>query len=744
MTERSEENTLEGQGLDVSSSLSSPDFSAQFTDDQWQSTPADVDDPLLSCLVTISSIHDRPYSATAFKAGLPLVNGRLTPELFIRAAVRVGLSSKIVRKTFKQISKLTLPCILLLQGNRACVLVDINEEMAEIILPEMGRGSQHIKIEELEKIFAGLAIFVRPQYRYDNRSADLDIQRPRSWFWGTLAEFWPIYSQVALAAILINIFAIASPLFTMNVYDRVVPNNATDTLWVLAIGVAIVFMFDFLLRTLRGYFVDTAGKNADVILASRLFEHVMGIKLSARPASSGGFANQLREFETLREFFSSVTLAALIDLPFIFMFIAIIYLVGGPIAYVPLIAVPIVMLVSFGLQFPLRNWVRRMFREASQKHSLLVESINGLETIKSLGVEGRIQRNWENFVQQSSGSSQAARFLSMNAINFTALAQNVSTVAVIITGVYLIGEGQLTMGGLIACSILSGRALAPLAQVVGLLTRFHQSMSALQALDQVINLPVERPHNKVFLHSPRIEGEIEFKDVMFSYPGQEIHALDHVSFKINPGEHIGLIGRIGSGKSTIEKLILGLFTPMEGSVMIDGADTRQLDPAELRANIGYIAQDIFLFFGSVRQNLLMGSEDATDADLIRAAKIAGVDDFVRRHPLGYDMPVGEGGNNISGGQRQSIAVARALMRDPPILVFDEPTAMMDHTAEARFITRLKEGLGNKTLILVTHRMSLLSLVDRLLVMDASKLVADGPRDDVLKALSGSQIQSAGR
>jgi ATP-binding cassette, subfamily C, bacterial LapB len=620
----------------------------------------------------------------------------------------------------------------------------LKDDEAEIILPEMGRGSQFIKIAELEKIYVGLAIFVRPMYRYDGRSGDTEVEAPRSWFWGTLAEFWPIYSQVALAALLINLFAIASPLFTMNVYDRVVPNNATDTLWVLASGIAIIYIFDLLLKTLRGYFVDAAGENADIILASRLFEHVMGMKLSSRPASSGSFANQLREFESLREFFSSVTLVALIDLPFIFMFIFIIYLIGGPIAYVPMVAVPIVIIVSIAMQVPLKSWVKRMFKESAQKHALLVEAINGLETIKSLGIEGRVQRNWETFVKQSSGSANAARFLSHNAINFSAFAQNICAVAVVIVGVYLISEGQLTMGALIACSILSGRALAPLAQVVGLLTRFNQSMTALQELDKIVKMPVERPMHKIFLHRPRFDGEIEFKDVVFRYPGQEVNALDHVSFHIKPGEKIGLIGKIGSGKSTIEKLILGLFTPAEGSVLIDGADTRQLDPADLRTNVGYIAQDVFLFYGSVRENLLMGADDATDGDMLRAARISGVDDFVRRHPLGYDMPVGESGSNVSGGQRQSIAVARALMRDPPILIFDEPTAMMDHTAESRFISRLSENLGNKSLILITHRMSLLTIVDRLLVMDNGKLVADGPRDDVLKALSGTQLHSAGQ
>lgn len=711
--------------------------------DQWQDTTAQSDDPLLGCLEIICSMKDRPMSTTALKAGLPLVNDLLTPEIFVRSASRAGLNAKIVRKRLSHISKFTLPCVLLLQGNKACILVGATDQEAEVIFPEMGRGTRKILLKDLKKIYVGIALFVTALYQYDTRSSDIAVKRPRSWFWGTLFEFWPIYSQVALAAILVNMFAIASPLFTMNVYDRVVPNNAIETLWVLAIGVGIVFLFDFLLRTLRGYFVDSAGKNADIILASRLFEQVMGIQMASRPQSSGSFANQLREFETLREFFSSMSLVALIDLPFIFLFIAVIWMIGGPIAYVPLLAVPLVMLVSFLLQFPLRSWVRKSFREGAQKHALLVEAINGMETIKSLGVEGKIQKNWETFVSQSAGSTNATRFISMGAINFTTFVINLSTVSVIITGVYLITQNELTMGGLIACSILTGRALAPLAQVVGLLTRFSQSMTALKALDQIIKMPVERPENATFLHRPKFQGKIEFNNVSFKYPDQKISALSNVSFAIEAGEKVGLIGRIGSGKTTIEKMILGLYSPEDGSVLIDGADTRQLDPAELRTNIGYIPQDVFLFFGSVRDNIAMGTSEADDDAILRAATIAGVDNFVRRHPLGYDLPVGEGGNNVSGGQRQSIAVARALVRDPAILLFDEPTAMMDNSAEMRFVKRLKDTLGHKTMILVTHKMSLLTHVDRLIVLDEGKVVADGPRDDVLKALSGSQLHGAG-
>ncbi len=546
-----------------------------------------------------------------------------------------------------------------------------------------------------------------------------------------------------MAAVLVNIFAIVSPLFVMTVYDRVVPNSATDTLWVLAIGVFIVFGFDFLLKMLRVYFVDVAGKNADIILASRIYEQVLSIQMASKPSSSGGFANQLREFETVREFVSSATLVALVDLPFVFLFVGVIAFIGGKIAYIPLIAIPIVILATLILQGPLSAWVRRAFREGAQKHALLVESIHGLETIKSFGAESKMQRSWETFVNQSAESGKSLRLVSSLALNFSGFIQQASYIAVIIFGVYLIIEGELTMGGLIACSILSARAMAPLAQVVNLLTRLNQTKTALEALDKILKLPVERSKNLNYLNRPILKGDLEFKDVKFAYPGQKTFALKDFNLTLKAGEKVGLVGRIGSGKSTVEKLILNLYQAQEGTLKIDGTDIRQIDPADLRKNIGYMPQDIFLFFGSVRDNVAFGSEDMGDEAVLRASEISGVNDFVRAHPEGFDMPVGEGGSNLSGGQRQSIAAARALIRDPSILIMDEPTAMMDNTSEARFVMRLKQIIASKTVILISHRMPVLQLVDRLIVIDGGRIVADGPRDEVIRALSSSQIRSTG-
>ncbi len=710
----------------------------------WSISPSAVDfeDPLVSCLSVLAGLLHRPVSCEALKAGLPQGRQRFGPELAVRAAARHGIGAKIVhRKKVTQILPVTLPCILLLEGGNACVLLAYEErKTVKVILPEGGGETKVVALDALQERFTGYAIFARPEFRFDARAPDVRLKQYKSWFWGTLFQFWPVYSHVLLASVLINCFAIASPLFIMNVYDRVVPNNAIETLWVLAVGVMIVFGFEFLMRNLRTYFVDVAGKNADVLIASRLLEHLMATRLDSKPPSTGAVANNLREFEALREFFTSGTLVALVDLPFIFLFIGVIWLIGGQLAYVPLVAIPLVFLVGLSLQFPLRRVIEKTQREANQKHAILVETIDGLETIKASAAEGRVQRAWERFSGLTADSSGKARFLSGLAITFAQTSIQFATVLVVVAGVYLIAEGALTMGALVAVTILTGRALAPLGAVAGMLTRLQQSRVALKALDEIMKRPLERPPEKTFLHRPKLMGEVTFKNVSFAYPDQRTPALKECSFKIVPGERVGVLGRIGSGKSTLARLLMGLYEQQDGTILVDGTDLRQIEPADLRRNIGYVAQDNYLFFGSVRDNIAFGAPHLDDEAVIRAAGIAGVSEFVRLHPQGYDLQVGERGMALSGGQRQAVVIARALVLDPPILVLDEPTSHMDNASEAAMKERLEHVLAGKTVLLITHRSSMLSLVDRLIILDAGKVVADGSKDDVLQALKGGRIK----
>jgi ATP-binding cassette subfamily C protein LapB len=701
------------------------------------------DDSLLRALETLTQLHERPTSGQALGAGLPLPpDGLMTPALAPRALERAGLSARLVRRAISAIDALSMPCILFLKDRRCVVLVERRGAVLRVVVPETGRGTVEVELADLERRYDGHALFARPEIGYEQRDRPIAEERKGHWFWSTLLRQWPTYAEVMIAAVMINAFALASPLFVMNVYDRVVPNNALDTLWVLALGAFIVFAFDFLLKSLRGYFIDTAGRIADIRLASRIFEQVLGIRMAARPASAGAFANNLREFESLRDFFTSATVTTLVDLPFVLFFITIIWLIGGPVALVPAIAVPVVIGVGLVMQIPLNRVVRRTFKESAAKHGVLVEAINGLETIKSIGAESRLQRGWERYVAATAESANRSRFLSAVTVNVAGLAANLVTVGVVVVGVYRIGEGLMTVGALVACTIIAGRAMAPLGQVAGLLTRYHQARMSYDTLNRVMAMPIERSPDMRFLDRPRLSGAIEFKNVTLTYPGQKLPALSDVGFRLEAGERVGLIGRIGSGKTTIEKLVLGLYSPEKGAVLVDGTDLRQLDPADLRRNIGCVPQDVFLFQGSVRENITMGASFADDAAVLRAAEISGVEDFVSRHPLGYDMPVGERGELLSGGQRQAIALARALLLDPPILILDEPTSAMDNGAESRFKTRLGEELAGRTLLLVTHRASLLGLVDRLIVLDGGRLVADGPRDQVLKALAAGQIKGA--
>jgi ATP-binding cassette, subfamily C, bacterial LapB len=708
--------------------------------------PEAIDDPVLTALSILAGLLERPISARALAAGLPVNGDALSPEMVVRAATRAGLAARWHKLALEEISPLNLPCLLLLNENSACVATAIKDGEIEILLPQPGSDPIRLPLDEFQGYYAHYALFAKAQYRFDARSEDVtDIPAPkRSWFWGTVTSFWRVYTHAIVASLVVNLVALASPLFVMNVYDRVVPNNATATLWVLASGVFVAFLFDFILRTARSYFVDSAGKNADVVLASKLFEHVMGMRYEARPASSGALAANLREYETLREFFTSTTLLSLADLPFALLFILIIGLIAGPVALVPLLAVPLLLGIGFALQFALREVMGQTQRETFQKHAILVESIEGLDTIKITGSEGRAQKLWERFIGRTARTAMRARFISTIGVNIATLTQNLVSVLVVIVGVYEISAGNLTTGGLVAASLLSARAMAPLAQLASLLVRLHSSFMSLRSLDKVMNTPLERPAGKTFLHRPELRGEIEFRDVTFAYPGHSQSALTGVNFRIAPGERVGILGRIGSGKSTLARLLTGLYAPTSGAILVDGTDLRQIDPADLRRNIGYVPQDAFLFFGSVRDNIALSSPNVSHGAILRAATIAGVDDFIKHHPEGYDMQVGENGRHLSGGQREAVTIARALLSDPPILVMDEPSGAMDTTAEAWLKQRLREILPAKTLLLVTHRPSMLELVDRLIVIDNGRIVADDQRERVLKALNQGELRIAAR
>lgn len=700
-------------------------------------------DPLLQCLLQLTKLEHMPCSAKAVTAGLPLVDERLTPELFVRAADRAGLKASIVKRALEEISPLVLPAVVLLEGNQARVLVELDLDEGEAVLLDQDTdGRQVITLDELAKLYSGYTILAKPTFRFDKRTADVKAQHRSHWFWGVMASSWRIYRDVLLASLLINLFALANPLFVMNVYDRVVPNNAIETLWVLAIGVLIVYGFDLLLKYLRSYFIEVAGKKSDILLSAFIWEKVLGAKLDQRPASVGAFASQLREFETVRNFMTSSAITAFVDLPFVVIFLLVIAYVGGWLVWAPIVGLLLIVGYALYIQKPLREAVEQTYQASAQKNATLVEALSGLETVKAMGAEGRLQRIWEASVGHLAQWGQKTRLLSTSSSTVAGAVTQVVSVAVIVTGVYLIAEKEMTMGALIAGVMLSSRALAPIGQVASLLVNFHQTKTAFQSLEGIVSKQQEREEGRQFIQRPDIQGGIHFDKVSFNYPDEQLTSLENISFTIQPGEKVAVIGRMGSGKSTLQKLILGLYQPQQGSVLVDGIDIQQIDPADLRGSIGYVPQDVTLFFGSIKDNISYGAPHTEDDEIVRAATAAGVTEFVNNHPLGFERQVGERGEALSGGQRQSIAVARAMLNSPPVYLMDEPSTAMDHSTEEQLKRKLAIEIQNKTLLLVTHKTALLSLVDRVLVLDRGKLIADGPKDSVLEALRKGQLRVA--
>ncbi|WP_067515707.1 type I secretion system permease/ATPase [Endozoicomonas ascidiicola] len=699
-------------------------------------------DALLECLALLTRHYGHPYSRESLKAGLPLENGKFTTDVFIRSAERAGLACKLNKKALTEISSLVTPAVLLLNKKQACVLLDVDEKkgIAKILMPEAGEGIKRIKLSVLSESYTGYVIYIREKHRYDKRAPEKLNIKKRHWFWGTIFGSWRIYRDVLLASLLINIFVIASPLFIMNVYDRVVPNQAFDTLFVLAIGAFIVFTFDFVLKMVRSYFIDLAGKKSDILLSSTIMEKVLGLSMKARPTSVGSFAKSLQDFESIRDFITSTTVTALVDLPFTLVIIGVIFMLGGPLAVVPFGAMVLIALYSFFIHGALKRSVEKTLRSGQQKNATLIESLTGMEAIKVAHAESDVQYRWEKAVSHIATFSIKTKLLSQSATSFAAYVQQMCNIVLVIMGVYFISEGDLSMGGLIASVMLTGRCLGPMAQFAGLATRYNQAKSALEALTNIMDMPAERNEDRDYVNRPELKGSIQFDGVNFSYPDQEIQALRNINLQIKAGEKVAIIGRIGSGKTTMEKLILGLYEPDEGAVRMDGIDLRQINPTDLRTSIGCVTQDITLFYGSIKDNITLGANHVEDEQLLNAAEISGVAEFANKHPNGMDMVVGERGQNLSGGQRQSIAMARALLMDPPILVMDEPSSSMDNTTELRLKEQLKNRCQDKTLILVTHKASMLELVDRLIVVDNGHIVADGPKDQVHAALKQGKLK----
>ncbi|WP_122317608.1 type I secretion system permease/ATPase [Pseudomonas cichorii] len=703
---------------------------------------ADDDDPLLDGLLILCNLHGCNTSRASLSAGLPLDRQRLSSALLPRAAANAGLQARWLRRELNAIDSLNLPVLLLLDKHSCAVLSRWGSDGRALILPcENAGGEQWVSREELTRRYSGQALFARPVHELEQVRAPL-LPRVKTWFRDTLQLSRGLYSDALLASLLINLLGLMVPLFVMQTYDRVVPNQATATLWVLAIGLLIGTLFELGLRLIRARLLDQAGSKTDLLLSATLFERIVGMQLKNRPATVGGFAQSIHDFQGLREFLTAVTLTSLIDLPFALLMLGVIGLLGGWLVLIPLLAFPLTIAFAWTIQTLLRDTVEKSLSLGAARQALLVETLGGLETLKACNAEGERQHQWESTHGALTRLDNHARQLAALASNSTLFIQQFCGMATIVAGVYSIIAGNLSVGALVATYMLGSRVLAPLGQIAGLITRYQQAQLTMKSTDTLMALPQERDTSQRPLECPSLKGAVNVSNVSFAYDPRHTSALDGISFNVQAGERIGIIGRSGSGKSTLARLLMGFHTPDQGQLLLDNLDLRQLEISALRQQMGYVAHDLPLLAGSLRDNLTLGARHISDSRMLEVARLTGADELALRHPRGFDRPVGERGQLLSGGQRQAVLLARALLRDPPIMLLDEPTSHMDNASEERLRQHLQQLMPGKTLLLVTHRLSMLSLVDRLLVLDNGKLVADGPKAVVIEALRKGQIGPA--
>ena len=706
-------------------------------------------DALLHSMVYLTRHHGKERSPESMLDGMP-VDGLLNPDQAVRVMRAAGYNAGLMQRDIGHIHALLLPAILLLKNGDACVLVrrldtpGNQSPICEIVMPGPEFHTCRASESELDQEYLGFALVATP----------LPVQAPGTgghepallldpgshWLWGTLRRFIPYYRSAMLAALLSNVLMLVSGLVTSVVYDKVIPHQAFVTLWSLATGAALALVFDLMSRQLRSHLIDTAGKKADLIIGSLLFRQTLGVRMEHRPESAGSYAHHMAQVEVVREFFAGATLSALSDVPFIVLYIAMTFVIGGPLGWVLVLAIPLLMAMALGIQHSLRKAMSANLSHQADLQGVIVEAVEGLEDLKAVGAQGRFLRRYEDATAAAAETGLKARGMSSWTSNMSMVSQQLVTLIMLVWGVYLIHDGVITGGALIGAVMYAGRAVAPVSSVVSLATRYQGARAAMVSLDRMMNLPTEREKGKSYVTGHRVTGAIALNELSFAYPqtSQSLapRVLKGVTVRVKAGERIAILGRIGSGKSTILRLMAGLYQPTEGFVDVDGLDLRQIDPADYRLRVGFVSQEPRLFNGTLRDNVMMGRANLDAAQLSEVARVTGLDRVVAGHPQGWELSVGEMGGLLSGGQRQLVALARCLITKPQILLMDEPTSSMDAQSEVMFLRQLKEAAGTRTLIMVTHRPAVLELVDRVMVVDAGKIVLDGPKAAVLAALSG--------
>ncbi|MBL8883018.1 MAG: type I secretion system permease/ATPase [Hyphomicrobium sp.] len=704
------------------------------------SSPDESHDLLCAAVADVAAHYGVTIAPHAIAAGLPLRDGRLPLDHIELAAQRAGLSAAVDEVAIEALEPFELPVIALMNDGGCDIVWQLHNDqdgraMAAVLSPA-GRAQARVKVPlaEVDQAATCTIIRLRPRSGADERGEAALRQTKSGWFLPAFLESRRIYGEAIAATVALNLLALALPLFTMNVYDRVLPNAVEATLWALAIGASLATAFDFLIKTLRADFVDIASRRADVRLSNLIYGRLLGARTPNKPVSAGVRANALREFETLREFFNSATLTTFGDLPFLVIFLVMIWVIAGPLAVIPVLAVPLVLFAGWLTQRTLAKASEQSFRETAQKNAIVVETVVGMESVKAAGAESWAATRWEQAVSDHIRSSHQIRRTSTLGVNAIFAIQTLTQIMMVIAGFYMVKAGNLTTGGLIAGTMLAGRAMQPLGQIAMLISRLYQTRLAFRAVSEIVELEQERPDGVKLISTHVLSGALACEHLSFRYEQDAPPCLDDVSFAVASGERVGLIGAIGSGKTTLLKLIHAVHLPASGRVLLDGIPAHQMDPALLRANIGLALQDADLFHGTIRSNIAMAAPGAGDQEVFAAARAAGALEWILRMPKGFDTPVRERGAGLSGGQRQSVALARALFRNPRIVLLDEPTSDMDIAAEQHVVRSLDSFLKGRTLIAISHRPAVLALVERLIVLENGRKILDGPKAEVLNQL----------
>ena len=661
-----------------------------------------------------------------------------------------GFENHISRRKLLEIPSLAMPAVIILHNDEAAVISEVKGRGEDrIYTVRQGDSPAHeVSHKDLEAKYLGFCWFIKPKLTTDHRSELPEYHLPKAWFWKVIGRFKKYYYQVILASFLINILALVSSLYVMNVYDRVIPNEAYSTLWVLSIGVFIAIVFEFIAKMIRSHLTDIAGKKADLIISSALFRRVMALRLIERPISSGSYANNLRDFEAVREFMTSASLLVLVDAPFLLLFLFVMFVIGGKLVIVPAVTCALVLIISFAVQPTLAKRVNESMKEASQRQGLAVEAVEGIETLKVNNATNWAQQRWDRLNALTATSSMKVKKINEFVSNFTVGLQQLNTVGLVVVGTYLIHddvvEARITMGAVIASVILSGRALSSLGKIAGLAIRFQQAKNALKGVNAIVERPIERDPERSYVTLDQVQGQLTFNNVVFQYSKDTQPAISNLSLTIRPGEKVAILGRIGSGKSTLLKLASGLYEPSGGNILLDNVDIRQIDPNFLRDKVTLLNQSPRLFLGTLRENLDLARMDgySTDQELLGALRNFHLDQLVRNHPKGLDMPLGEDGLGLSGGQKQIVSLARLTLRHPRVVLLDEPTTGLDEQTEQQALGVLAQWARDKTLVVVTHRLQVLPMVNRVVVVDNGRVVIDGPRDAVIAKLRENEERQA--